>query len=357
MEPINLTVEEIDRMLNNFKEELLKNRHSGMTFTFKPTATKAPNPIIVSFSGLAWLKIKTLVDECSGEIGWQGTVTASDDRKHFTINDILVYPQTTSGANITVDEPKYEPWHQALTDEQYNTLRFQGHSHVNFGASPSGVDETLYNNMLQTLSDSEYYIFMIINKRENIWIKIYDLANNVIYDTGDINICVENIDLKAWYKTNYETYLTKKDYTYSAGTTRSDYTYNNTTKTVEEKKKLTSSQPKDTSHSSNVSQPSAFDTTATLLEDIENIELSRDDEELIYAYLCDPHYASDDPHVCQEIQRILNYIENQKKKKKQKGKPGRPPKYKPPIECIGCHSYRQFNPRRFPCMTCSIITN
>lgn len=208
------------KIMEEFKAYLDKVKLNGdFTFRYSPKTEMLTEKIKLSFTPLAYLKMRTLVNMCEDEIAWHGVVHASEDRKTFTITDILVYPQTVSGATVATDEVKYEAWHQALDDDAYNNLRFQGHSHVKMGASPSGVDTTLYDNMLQTLSDDSYYIFMITNKRDENWINIYDLASNVIYETADIIVTLEGLDTNWYTKTKTEFITTRAWTTYGAGGT------------------------------------------------------------------------------------------------------------------------------------------
>lgn len=154
----------------------------------------------VVFTSPAWLKMKQLVMEATTEIGWQGVVIRQDN--FFLIKDILVYPQTVTGATVTTDEIDYSKWLMGLDDHTFAGLRMQGHSHVNMHTSPSGVDENFYNNILQTLQKDEYYIFMILNKRDDIFIQIYDYAQNIIFEKADIVLSVKCKDgtISSWAK-------------------------------------------------------------------------------------------------------------------------------------------------------------
>ena len=201
MKPIRLDDTAIDKILADVKEQLLSNRnYKSTTIKISTSSEKITDRPIIDFDAMAWLQIKTLVEICSTECAWQGTVEASEDRKRFTIHDILCYPQTISGATVVTDETLYEAWHQALDNETYNTLKLQGHSHVNFSATPSATDTTMYDNMLQTINNESFYIFMIINKSGAHWFEIHDIKNNVIYENKDIDILVDDIDLASWYK-------------------------------------------------------------------------------------------------------------------------------------------------------------
>lgn len=73
-------------------------------------------------------------------------------------------------------------------DDVFNNIRMQGHSHVNMGVTPSSVDTSLYDRLLDQLDDTMFYIFMIWNKKKDKTIKIYDLKKNVLFDTSDVTV-------------------------------------------------------------------------------------------------------------------------------------------------------------------------
>ena len=209
MRYIQLTDELQQQAIEEFRQKLLTERFSKnkINFTFDLGAEKIDNKVIVNFTPEVWLKMWSLVHSESGEIGWHGTVTRHNEHM-YTVTDILVYPQTVSGVTVQTDDVGYGNWlHMEISDEQINSLRFHGHSHVNMSTSPSGVDTTWYNEILQGLEPNDFYIFTILNKKEDQFIEIYDLATNRIYETKDIIINVilsDNNYLSSWVE------LTKK---------------------------------------------------------------------------------------------------------------------------------------------------
>lgn len=201
MRKIRLSEEDKAAYLANIANSLDGMRVlDNINVIYKPKEEVVTNKISLDFDPMAYLQMRTLIEENSTECAWQGTVKMTPDRQKFTIKSILVYPQTVTGATVNTDDALYDAWHQARDDETYNTLRLQGHSHVNMGVTPSGVDKTLYNDMLQTIRDDSYYIFMIVNKKNDVWINIYDLPANAIYDKSDIAITVGGINLDNWSK-------------------------------------------------------------------------------------------------------------------------------------------------------------
>ena len=68
-------------------------------------------------------------------------------------------------------------------------MRFHGHSHVNMHVSPSSVDMEYRRNVVNNCSpffDNYFYIFIIVNKKGDVSGQVYDMENNVLYETDDI---------------------------------------------------------------------------------------------------------------------------------------------------------------------------
>lgn len=179
--------------------------------------TKPEQNAIINFSAMAWLKMRTQVNNSKDECAWHGIVEANETRTVFNITDICVYPQRINGMTVEDDDPQYEVWHQGLDTYTYNHLRMQGHSHVNSHASPSGRDDQTYSNVIQALSNNSFYIFMITNKQSNMWFNIYDLANNRIWEQADIDVLIEGVDLYAWFKDISTKYYAKPTTTVYGG--------------------------------------------------------------------------------------------------------------------------------------------
>jgi len=137
----------------------------------------------------AYRKIATLVTEFPDEVGWHGTVSRSSDNE-FTIEDIFVYPQEVTGSTVNTDQKAYTNWLYELEDDIFNSIRMQGHSHVNMGVSPSGVDDKHRQQILDQLEPDMYYIFMVWNKSLSVHTVIYDMARNVLYEDNDVEICL-----------------------------------------------------------------------------------------------------------------------------------------------------------------------
>lgn len=156
-------------------------------------------PTIFITSG-AYVKMRHLVDKTSTEIGWFGTVTKVDSLPNtYIIDDILVYPQTVSGATCEQDEDKMFEFEMSLTTDQVNRKRFQGHSHVNMGVTPSGVDENFYKDLLTQVTD--YFIILVTNKHNAYHVRFYDVENNILYTDVPIHLMLDDgTEISTWYE-------------------------------------------------------------------------------------------------------------------------------------------------------------
>ena len=211
MRRLHLEESQLADVVQDTLKQLLKGKK---TITISPDSMlKLPKPkpderLNILFSEDAWRKMEALVNGCPKEIAWHGLVKPMD--QGFYIYDILVYPQQATAATVESDDEKYTPWLDSLPDDQFNAVRFQGHSHVNMGATPSAVDLDFYETLIQHVND--YYIFFIMNKSEKIWCNIYDVKNNRVYETEDIDIDseYEGFDYNAWYEDMYKKFMGTK---------------------------------------------------------------------------------------------------------------------------------------------------
>lgn len=174
-------------------EELLKNAKLAdgkisftKSFSYKDDKRKAT----VYFTPEAWAKMVILIQEFDKEVAWHGVASRFEDADtdEYMISDILVYPQEVTGVTVNTDQEKYQMWLMQQDDEVFNNIRMQGHSHVNMSVSPSGVDLTHQEKILDQLDDDMFYIFMIWNKSFKHHTKIYDMRKNVLFETSDVDV-------------------------------------------------------------------------------------------------------------------------------------------------------------------------
>ena len=171
----------------------------------------------------AYIKMRMLVDKNDKEIGWYGIVNEMPGlQATYIIEDIIVYPQKVTGVTVEQDEDRMFEFEMSLTTEQVNHKRFHGHSHVNMGTSPSGVDENFYQDLLSQVTD--YFIITITNKRNEYTTRFYDVANNILYTDVPIQLIQNDGSLYLdWYETNKEQV---KEHTYQAQTTKPTFPIN-----------------------------------------------------------------------------------------------------------------------------------
>lgn len=187
---IKVTQEYLDEVRKDFEEVLTGGKFSDGKITFTKTVGTINRKAKVLFTPDAWHKMQALVSDFDKEVAWHGVAYRGEDgnKDEYYITDILVYPQEVTGATVNTDQEKYEMWLMSHDDDVFNNIRMQGHSHVNMGVTPSGVDTSLYDRILEQLDDEMFYIFMIWNKKKDKTIKIYDLKKNVLFDTADVTV-------------------------------------------------------------------------------------------------------------------------------------------------------------------------
>lgn len=193
MRPIKYTDKELKAMQKQLKERLhsstLAYPSAKLNFSFDTdTKLKEKDKPTIILSDKASGIIKALVDECTTEVAWNGIVTRDKKHNTYIVNDIIVFPQLVTGTSVDVDETKYSNWiaEQLMHNEHFNDIRFHGHSHVNMATNPSGIDTKYQEDMLTQVQD--YYIYMIFNKRGDMYACIYDLEANKFYERDDIII-------------------------------------------------------------------------------------------------------------------------------------------------------------------------
>jgi len=126
----------------------------------------------------------------STEVGWYGITEKVNDAL-YRVSDILVYPQEVTGSTVRTDTELHTKWMMEKDDDTYNSLRMQGHSHVNMGTKPSPQDLIDQSIILDQMgSDCEFYIFMVWNKKLEHDIRVYDLEANLLYEDGDVDLSI-----------------------------------------------------------------------------------------------------------------------------------------------------------------------
>lgn len=191
---IKVSQQDIERLKDEFMKQLLSGKWENGKVNFQGTLGVIDRKARVCFSDLAWRKMQALIAGFDLEVGWHGIARRGEDetKDEYYIDDILVYPQEVTDMTVTTDEKEYQDWLLGQEDDVFNNIRFQGHSHVNMGTSPSNVDWELYRGILNQLDDSMFYIFMIWNKKGDKTVLLYDMKKNILFETADVIIDVED---------------------------------------------------------------------------------------------------------------------------------------------------------------------
>ncbi len=195
MRPIKMTADLALEITRGYLEELRKNEliYDDNIRYNKSLNVVNENAIKVYFTSKAYTKMMALIDCFSSEVAWHGTVERIDETT-FKITNIFVYPQTVTGATVNTDQAEYTKWLYSLSDEVFDKLRFQGHSHVHMATLPSGTDMNDMYELIENLDNDDYYIFMIWNKRLEFDIRVVDMAKNIIYSGSDVQVLIEDFD-------------------------------------------------------------------------------------------------------------------------------------------------------------------
>lgn len=202
--PIKLT----DELLQKIQEEFVEKVKSMKMFDGKLKYEREfkwddsdNDRATVYLSSVAFAKMNALIQQFDSEVAWHGVVERDqEDPSIFRIVDILVYPQIVTGTTVNTDQEAYQTWLYSFDDDVFNNMRMQGHSHVNMSVSPSGVDTTHQEKILEQIAENDYYIFMIWNKKYDRFVRIFDLKNNTLYETADVDVLIGDtgVDLKAF---------------------------------------------------------------------------------------------------------------------------------------------------------------
>lgn len=212
-------LQQVDEVLNKSVDKAVTIKADVQALLLHNVADKAT----ICFSTDAWNKLWYLTHSSTQEVAAHCLVTRDPTQpNNFLVYDTLMYPQTVSSATVQATDD-YGPWLMSLPESDFNDCKLQMHSHVNMGVTPSGVDTAFYQTLLPQIKD--FYIFMIMNKRSELWLNIYDKANNILYETNDIEYDIldsEGNSIIDWFDTGCELIEKPKPYTPPA-TTYQDY--------------------------------------------------------------------------------------------------------------------------------------
>lgn len=205
--PITLTEDAIKSSVKKFEEQLRSYRLFDGKIKYEDKyeyEADEEDRVKIIFTPMAFVKMMLLVHKYDVEIAWQGVVKRSERESNtYIISDIYVYPQTVTSVTVEMDDDKYPAWSAELSDEVFNNLHFQGHSHVKMGTTPSSVDLKHQQDILNTLKSDSFYIFMIWNKMYDWTASVFDLAENTVYESKEIDVVIgeeEQLDINEYIK-------------------------------------------------------------------------------------------------------------------------------------------------------------
>lgn len=169
MKPINITEQVAADMAREFIQELYKTgRVKTDSFSYKKNfASVKKDAVEVNFTYEAYSQMFALIDHFDCEVAWRGIVNRID-KTHFQITKILLYPQTVTGTTVDTDQEEFSKWFQALPVETIRNLRFQGHSHVDFGVTPSSRDMEDQWRFIDGLKPTSYQIFYDLEQEASV---------------------------------------------------------------------------------------------------------------------------------------------------------------------------------------------
>ena len=205
--------EDCNRNISNFsytKEDVNK-------FVKDLTENEGNIPVIQITSD-AYVKMYELVNQSSVEIQWHGLVEKNDNV--YTIYDILVFPQTNSAAATSSDQNEFAEWQTKLIMDinfPIDKMRMHGHSHVNMNVYSSTIDDGYQSELITKVEDGDYYIFLVLNKKMEMYPLLYDFNQQILFEGKDISIVIldsNNNDIRTWcaeqIKENCKTHTPKK---------------------------------------------------------------------------------------------------------------------------------------------------
>lgn len=200
MKPIKLTeemrfavfqdmVKKLDDQLNSYG---FNTTDASITLKTNFSET-AKQKVVITYTQQAYLRMRKLVQHFDSEVAWYGLVEQIDPL-HYRVYDAKVCKQYVSGVKVdTEDEDTFEFFSQ-LTDDEAEHMHFQAHSHVNMSTSASGTDVQNQEDMIKSLSGKGFYIFQIWNKKDEVSTYLYDVDNNIFYDSKDVILEIEGMD-------------------------------------------------------------------------------------------------------------------------------------------------------------------
>lgn len=238
MERLRLTQKERESLIKDITECITnaKDIHElgDIVELLPPISTKRVKKPKLFITAEAYLKMQELVKQYDVEISWHGLVKRDLKKNAYLIYDIILFPQINTSTSTSTEQEAYAKWlTEIMMDEdetRFNDMRMHGHSHVNMSVYSSAVDDTYQTDLLTNIEDDDFYIFMILNKKQEMCVLLYDYAQNIVFDTKDIAIHVISEDKKSitnWAQNQIKTYCKKPVVKYPRTAQATIYDYEN----------------------------------------------------------------------------------------------------------------------------------
>ena len=222
MNKLRLTTEEKELFIKSIKDKLEQDHKGSITgFSYtqkdvkefleslnKSEDIKKPT---IYIDVAAYTKMYELVKQSPIELQWHMLVSRNLDTNSYNIYDILMFPQTNSGTSTTTDQDEFAKWQTELIKNPefpLQDLRGHGHSHVNMNVYSSGIDDAYQENLITNVKDGDFYLFLVLNKKMEMFALLYDFNQQIIFETKDMNIQItdQGEDIKQWCKDQIEKY-------------------------------------------------------------------------------------------------------------------------------------------------------
>lgn len=229
MKKLRLTTEEQELLLQDIIEkyagtgkyditsfEYTKTDVKEFLESIQETQTKKPT---IKITMETYTKMYELVKQSDIELQWHMLVERDIKNQIYTVYDVLLFPQTNTGTSTTSDQDEFAKWISKLMMDPefpFEDLRGHGHSHVNMNVYSSGVDDAYQRDLITKVGDDDFYLFLVLNKKMEMYALLYDFHQQLMFNTNDINIEIinnSNEDIKKWcaaqIKENCKTLKTK----------------------------------------------------------------------------------------------------------------------------------------------------
>lgn len=223
MQKLRLNNNEIDMVIEEVKKTLSKcNKLSELKLDTKELNKVCYNgeQPVIQMTPETYIKMMGLVHGSDVEVAWHMLCNRNKEENTYLIYDILTFPQINSPTATRTDTDAFGEWmNNLIMDMSFpiEDMRVHGHSHVNMNVFSSGVDDEYQKELINSVEDGDYYIFLICNKRHEICALIYDFENQILFENKDI-IFIVGEDLIGWSNSEIKEKCKRESHAYNSKT-------------------------------------------------------------------------------------------------------------------------------------------